>query len=381
MKKRKTIIIVGVIILLLFSCSSKKEYNEALTIYNSDASDRHEKAIDILEDIPLYFYLKPNSSIQFKNRKWFNKARKLKEEIIEDYKLKERDYINNFYSDSKLVYIDNDSEELMISSIDGKEKKKVDFKGTFYKPLWSPDGRYIVFSGMYEEDYDTGIKDNIFLVDREGKNVIMVTHNEFKERSPAWSFDSKRITFVREKEFSRELIIYELDSKSEWLAFPQKGDEAKYEINVPVFLPESYDILAEFAAEFCLLKNNSTTLEEPLELLKATSKNELPEWMSKPGITISRLRFSPDYKELIFTSGNAFTRRENYIYTLNSKAVTKIAGNRRSNLSPDSRYIVFDILESKNELHISRRDITGKSSLPFIKLYEGHDADWSPWFE
>lgn len=379
--RKSILVLLLAVVFVLISCSSKEEYEDALAIFKSDAPDRYERSIRILDKVPLYFYLSPKSSIRFKNRKWYYKARELKEEIIKEYEETERNYINDFYRNSKLVFVDSDSEELVIRSLDGHDKKKVDFKGTFYKPLWSPNGKYIVFTGMYEDDYDKGMKDDVFIVDRTGENVIRLTHNEYRELSPSWSYDSKKIVFVREKEFSRELITFDLNSFTEKLAFPKEGEEANYEISAPVFLPESYDIMAEFAVDFYIIRNNSTTFEEPLEIFKTARRDDWPELLSVPGRIISRLRFSSDYKKIVFTVGNSPRRGENYIYDLKARKIEKIVGNRRSNLSPDSRYIVFDILDSKYEIHISRRDTKGRGGLPYIKLYEGRDADWSPWLE
>lgn len=379
--KKNTIFALLLTIFLLISCSSEKEYNEALTIFNSDAPDRHEKAIMILEDIPLYFSLSHRSTIRFKNEKWYYKARDLKDDIIEDFKTVERNYLNNYYKKSLLVYVDDVSEELFISSIDGGITEKVNYKGTFYRPRWSPNGDYFLFTGMSEEDYNTGIKDNIFIADRAGERVKRLTHNRYKELSAAWSHDSKRIVFAREKGMTWELVVFNLETMSEIVIFPTGKEVVDYVLATPIFLPNSYDILARFGGELKVVKENSSTLTEPFDFFGVNNKEGLPEWAQKP-VSIGGFKFSYDYNELFFTTGGGFTVGDNFVYSLDNKKINRISANGGASLSPDSRYIVIDNVSSEGyELAICKRYSDVNKILPYIKLHKGRDADWSPWLE
>lgn len=59
-------------------------------------------------------------------------------------------------------------------------------------PSWSPDGSHLVFTGLQ------GGTSDLFVVDRDGKELRRLTDDRFGQRDPAWSPDGSRIAFTTE---------------------------------------------------------------------------------------------------------------------------------------------------------------------------------------
>lgn len=65
--------------------------------------------------------------------------------------------------------------------------------GEVYNPSWSPDGRYIAFSGLV-----SGLTD-LYVYDLEESTLMRVTNDPFADLQPAWSPDGRTIAFVSDR--------------------------------------------------------------------------------------------------------------------------------------------------------------------------------------
>jgi len=77
----------------------------------------------------------------------------------------------------------------------GKTVQEATFEdlGEIFNPSWSPDGRYIVFSGIADSWSD------LFLYDLQQEERRRLTNDQFGDLSPVWSPDGRRIAFVSER--------------------------------------------------------------------------------------------------------------------------------------------------------------------------------------
>ncbi|UCF04080.1 MAG: PD40 domain-containing protein [bacterium] len=60
----------------------------------------------------------------------------------------------------------------------------------YFKPAWSPDGRFIAVTGK-----DWG-KTDIYLMNADGRNVLLLTKSSVKEGMPAWSPDGESLAAI-----------------------------------------------------------------------------------------------------------------------------------------------------------------------------------------
>jgi hypothetical protein len=70
--------------------------------------------------------------------------------------------------------------------------------GEIFSPAWSPDGRYIAFSGLAN-----GFSD-LFLYDLQADSVRRLTNDAYADLQPAWSPDGQRLVFSTDR-FSTQL--------------------------------------------------------------------------------------------------------------------------------------------------------------------------------
>src|SRR4029450_7227783 len=60
-------------------------------------------------------------------------------------------------------------------------------------PSWSPDGRQLVFSG------GKGGLTDLYIVDRDGRNLRRLTNDRNGDNQPQWSPDGRTIAFVSDR--------------------------------------------------------------------------------------------------------------------------------------------------------------------------------------
>ena len=66
--------------------------------------------------------------------------------------------------------------------------------GNVQEPAWSPDGERIAF----HVSFGGAIDDELFIVDRDGSDLVRITDNDRNDSDPAWSPDGVRVVFVRD---------------------------------------------------------------------------------------------------------------------------------------------------------------------------------------
>ena len=111
-------------------------------------------------------------------------------------------------------------------------------------PKWSPDGEYMMFTRLREEDpskskegeYNPSI--DIWIADADGNEFKCIAKGEFTDHLDAvWSPDGKNIVFIRSPKDVRaqnELVLHSIESGEEKVLM--RGKEYKY---IPVVSPDS----------------------------------------------------------------------------------------------------------------------------------------------
>ena len=92
--------------------------------------------------------------------------------------------------------------EIYVMDADGGNPQKLtNNPGTDHHPSWSPDGKRIAFSSYRDGHFiaDSGLTSEIYAMDADGKNQQRLTENRKHDDSPAWSPDGTRIVFSSDR--------------------------------------------------------------------------------------------------------------------------------------------------------------------------------------
>jgi hypothetical protein len=94
-----------------------------------------------------------------------------------------------------VVVADGDNQIVVARSSNGLVEQRIAFEdiGAVQNPAWSPDGRYIAFSGSVG-----GISD-IFLYDLEAGETIRLTDDKYADLQPTWSPDGRTLAFTTDR--------------------------------------------------------------------------------------------------------------------------------------------------------------------------------------
>ncbi len=77
-------------------------------------------------------------------------------------------------------------------------------EGFDFNPTWSPDGQWIAFDSIREDNFD------VYVMDSAGRNVRRVT-TDGKSGAPAWSPDGRQIAFYSFREPNLQLYVIDAD--------------------------------------------------------------------------------------------------------------------------------------------------------------------------
>jgi TolB protein len=87
----------------------------------------------------------------------------------------------------------------------GKEEPIARSGGRNDWPAYSPDGTTVAFASSRDGDFD------LFLMDREGDNVRLLTSGVGLDMRPSWSPDSRRIAFTSNRDGNYEIYLIQAD--------------------------------------------------------------------------------------------------------------------------------------------------------------------------
>ena len=74
-------------------------------------------------------------------------------------------------------------------------------------PAISPDGRQIVFARTWNDKIKDQSRSNLWIVDADGSRVRELTRGSWRDSSPSWAPDSKRIAFMSDRDGTNQLHV------------------------------------------------------------------------------------------------------------------------------------------------------------------------------
>ncbi len=77
----------------------------------------------------------------------------------------------------------------------------------------SPDGKHILFSRSWVDKINDRYRSNLWLVDIDGTRARELTHGIWKDSSPVWSPDGKKIAFLSDRDETTQVHVMWLDTR------------------------------------------------------------------------------------------------------------------------------------------------------------------------
>ena len=250
-------------------------------------------------------------------------------------------------------------------------------------PQISPDGKFIIFTRGWVDKINDQSRSNVWITDIDGKRIRELTHGNWRDSSPIWSPDGKKIAFLSERDQTTQIHVMWLDTgdvaqlthierapgglvwspDGKWLAYTAFVPDEKPILNVK--LPKRPEG-AKWAAPAVLVDRLAWRSDGRGPLPKGYTHiyvidaelGGTPRPITSGDYNHNDPQWSADGKTLFFSAirkpDAEYTWGDSEIYavdlkTLEVKALTDRKGPDGSpRVSPDGKWIAYSGFEDKN---------------------------------
>jgi dipeptidyl aminopeptidase/acylaminoacyl peptidase len=145
-------------------------------------------------------------------------------------------------------------------------------------PAISPDGREIVFTRSWSDKVRDQERSNLWIVDRDGARLRELTHGNWRDSSPVWSPDGRRIAFLSDRDGTTQIHTMFVDTRevAQLTHLTQRPSDLTWS-------PDGTRL-----AFVALVED-----DDPILTIKLPAKPKGAEW-AKPAILIDRLAWRQD---------------------------------------------------------------------------------------
>ena len=213
-------------------------------------------------------------------------------------------------------------------------------------PSWSPDGKRIAFVSDRDGHVIDGFPtDEIYVMDADGGNPQNLSNNDFDDRDPVWSPDGKRIVFASDRlafdgKIPQSLEIYVMDADG---GNQQRLTNNLTEDQYPSWSPDGKRIV--FSARRDGHFENKFAITYEIYVMDADGGNQQRLTENRKNDWVPS--WSPDGKRIAFASDRKGDLQNFEIYVMDADGGNeqRLTENRQTDWypswSPDSERIAF----------------------------------------
>ena len=246
--------------------------------------------------------------------------------------------------------------EVFVMDADGSNQRNLsNHPGYDSLPDWSPDGRQIVFNSNRNRNPDKNIFTNLFVMDADGGNVRQITQLSWTTH-PKWSPDGTQIAFETDDfEIDRQVYVVDADGRNLWRASSPKANTAMV---LKDWSPDGKQILYTEAIES---RNDKATLI--LATLDPVRQGEIIrfERVPVPKMPMRTQSFSPDGKSILLSGkpDNSWEDKnwEIYRFVLADRQLIRLTDNWWKEAGPHESDAPFSVPSQPGRLPVSWGEI------------------------
>jgi dipeptidyl aminopeptidase/acylaminoacyl peptidase len=250
-------------------------------------------------------------------------------------------------------------------------------------PSISPDGRHILFTRGWVDKINDRSRSNLWIVDIEGKRVRELTHGNWRDFSPVWSPDGKKIAFLSDRDETTQIHVLWLDTRevAQLTHLERSPDNLVWSpcgkmLAFTLFIPDTKPILpvklpkrpqgAKWAKPAVIIDRLSWRRDGRGPVPKEYSHifvidaelGGTPRQLTSGDYSHSEPQWSADGKKIYFSAirkpDAEYQRGDSEIYsvdlnTLEIETLTDRKGpDRGASISPDGKWIIYTGYDDKN---------------------------------
>ncbi len=273
--------------------------------------------------------------------------------------------------------------EIYVMDVDGKNQRNLtNHPDRDWDPSWSPHGKRIAFISDRDGHFLADMPDipsyEIYVMDADGANPQNLTNNPHDDRGPVWSPDGKRIVFTSRREknqdghFNLEIYVMDADGRNQQNLTNHLGDD-----RFPSWSPDGKRIVFSSRRDGHFRGNFGITYEIYVMDVGGGNQQRLTEnrqydWHPS---------WSPDGKRIAFSSDRKgdFENFEIYVMDVDGGNQQRLTENRvydwRPAWSPDAKRITFASERDGNyEIYVMDADGNNQRNLTNNPNYDALPA-------